>query len=148
MNPQSLPLWLALFIQMGLGLAVFRSNSKNYANQSFLFVSVIISGWLLSLHFAYNATSPDEAAFWIRNASASGPLIINGFNLLRLAIICRDSGWREIGRRSAVLAVPSFCVITLCYTPFFLRSAELQEGEAPNPIYGPLLTVYLGFFVV
>ena len=148
MNPQSLPVWLALFIQMGLGLAVFRANSKNYANQSFLFVSVIISGWLLSLHFAYNATSPDEAAFWIRNASASGPLIINGFNLLRLGIVCRESGWREIGRRSAVLAIPSLFVIALCYTPLFLRSAQLREGQIPNAVYGPLLPLYLGFFVL
>jgi nitrogen-specific signal transduction histidine kinase len=148
MNPQSLPLWLALFIQMGLGLAVFRSNSKNYANQSFLFVSVIISGWLLSLHFAYNAASPDEAAFWIRNASASGPLIIFGFNLLRLAILCRESGWREIGRRSALLAVPSLFVIALSYTPWFLRYAELREGQIPNAIYGPLLPLYVGFFAI
>src|SRR3954468_22385195 len=111
MNPQSLPLWLALFIQMGLGLAVFRSNSKNYANQSFLFVSVIISGWLLSLHFAYNATSATNAEFWIRNASASGPLIINGFNLLRLAIICRESGWREIGRGAAFSRSPTLSLL-------------------------------------
>ena len=148
MNPQSLPLWLALFIQIGLGVAVFRANSKNYANQSFLFVSVIISGWLLSLHFAYNATSPGEAEFWIRNASASGPLIINGFNLLRLAILCRESGWREIGKRSAFLAIPSLIVIALCYTPAFLRHAELREGQIPTAVYGPLLPLYLSFFVI
>ena len=148
MNPQSLPLWLALFIQMGLGLAVFRANSKNYANQSFLIVSVIISGWLLSLHFAYNATSAEEAAFWIRNASASGPLIINGFNLLRLAIVCRESGWREIGRRAAFLAVPSLIVIALCYSPWFLKSAELRDGQIPGANYGSLLPFYLGFFAI
>jgi nitrogen-specific signal transduction histidine kinase len=148
MNPQSLPFWLALSIQMGLGLAVFRANSKNYANQSFLVVSVIISGWLLSLQLAYNAASPAEATFWIRNASASGPLIINGFNLLRLAILYRESGWREIGRRSALLAVPSLFVIPLCYTPWFLRYAELREGQIPNAIYGPLLPFYVAFFAV
>lgn len=148
MNPQSLPLWLALFIQMGLGLAVFRANSKNYANQSFLLVSVIISGWLLSLNFAYNAPSATDAEFWIRNASASGPLIINGFNLLRLAIICRQSGWREIGRRAAFLAIPSLIVIALCYTPLFLRFAELREGQIPNAVYGPLFPLYLVFFAV
>ncbi|HEX8078391.1 MAG TPA: hypothetical protein VF511_11295, partial [Chthoniobacterales bacterium] len=146
MNPQSLPLWLALFIQIGLGVAVFRANSRNYANQSFLCVSVIISGWLLSLHFAYNATSARDAELWIRNASASGPLIINGFNLLRLAIVCRHSGWREIGRRGAWLAVPSLLVIALCYSPWFLRSADLREGQIPTANYGPLLPLYLAFF--
>lgn len=148
MNPQSLPLWLALFMQLGLGLAVFRANSKNYTNQSFLLVSVIISAWLLSLHFAYIATQTHEAEIWIRNASAAGPLIVNGFNLLRLAILCRESGWREIGRRSALLAIPSLIVIAVCYTPLFLRSAELRSGQIPNAIYGFLFPVYLGFFAI
>ena len=43
MNIESIPLWLALFLQLGLGLAVFRANSKSYVNQSFLLVSVILS---------------------------------------------------------------------------------------------------------
>jgi len=148
MNPQSLPLWLALFMQLGLGIAVFRANSKNYANQSFLLVSIMLSGWLLSLHFAYNATHPGEAAFWIRNASACGPLIIFGFNLLRLAILCRDRGWREIGTRSAVLAIPSLIVIVLCYTPLFLHHAELRPGQIPGAVYGPWSFLYLVFFAV
>ena len=148
MNSQSLPLWLALFIQLGLGLAVFRANSRNYANQSFLLVSVILGAWLLSLHFAWNATRQSEAEIWIRNASACGPLLVSGFNLLRLSILCRESGWREIGRRSAPLVIPSLIVIALCYTPLFLRYAELRSGQIPNPIYGPLFPVCLGFFVI
>ena len=55
MSTESLPLWLALFTQLGLGLAVFRANYRNYANQSFLLVSLFILAWLLSLHLAYNA---------------------------------------------------------------------------------------------
>ena len=148
MNAESLPLWLALFMQLGLGLAVFRANSKNYANQSFLLVSLILSGWLLSLHFAYGATTKNEAEFWIRNASASGPLIVYGFNLLRLAILCRESGWREIGKRSVPLAVPSLIVIGICYTPLFLRAAEIRPGQIPAAIYGPLYPLCLGFFAV
>lgn len=148
MNAESLPFWLALFMQLGLGAAVFRANSRNYANQSFLLVSLILSGWLLSLHFAYSATTSNDALFWIRNASASGPLIVYGFNLLRLAIVCRESGWREIARRSVVLAVPSLIVIGICYTPLGLRSAEIRHGHIPHPVYGPLYPVCLGFFAV
>jgi PAS domain S-box-containing protein len=150
MNAESIPLWLALLIQLGLGLAVFRANPKNYANQSFLVVSVFISAWLLSLQFAFNAVQASDAEFWIRNASASGILIINGFNLLRLAIICRESGWRQIGKRSAVLGVPSLAAIAFCYTPLFLRYAELHSGDAkveviPRAIYGTLFPLYVGF---
>jgi two-component system nitrogen regulation sensor histidine kinase GlnL len=148
MNPATIPLWLALSAQLGLGVAVFRANSKSYANQSFLLVSVILSTWLVSLHFAFNATRADEATLWIRNASASGPLIVNGFNLLRLAILCRDSGWREIWRRSALLVVPSLVVTAVCYTPLFLRDAELRSGQIPKPIYGPFFFFYLGFFTI
>jgi hypothetical protein len=35
MNAATIPLWLALAAQLGLGLAVFRANSRSYANQSF-----------------------------------------------------------------------------------------------------------------
>jgi nitrogen-specific signal transduction histidine kinase len=148
MNAATIPLWLALSAQLGLGTAVFRANSKSYANQSFLLVSLILSGWLVSLHSAFSAIQAEEATLWIRNSSASGPLIVNGFNLLRLAILCRDSGWREIWRRSAILVVPSLAVIALCYTPWFLDHAELRNGEIPQPIYGPFFFVYLVFFAI
>ncbi|MBA3573199.1 MAG: hypothetical protein H0W34_14785, partial [Pyrinomonadaceae bacterium] len=77
MNLESLPLWLALSMQLGLGIAVFRGNPKGYANQSFLLVSLILSAWLVSLLLAFSATETGRAALWIRNASASGPLIVN-----------------------------------------------------------------------
>ncbi|MFL6583722.1 MAG: ATP-binding protein [Chthoniobacterales bacterium] len=153
MNAEAIPLWLALLTQIGLGLAVFRANYRSYANQTFLLVSVFVSVWLLSLQFAFNALQPAWAEFWIRGALASGILIVNGFNLLRLAIVCRESGWREIGRRSLAFLLPGLCVIALCYTRFFLQSAELRPGEAPphelvpQPIYGPWYWVWVAFFV-
>lgn len=153
MKAESLPLWLALFTQLGLGLAVFRANYKNYANQTFLLASFFISVWLLSLHLAFNSVQATQAAFWIRTASVSGILIINGFNLLRLAILCRDSGWPDIGKRSIALAIPSLIVSGLCYTPLFLRYAELRRDRnahdlVPHPIYGPLLPLFLGFLII
>ena len=152
MSTESLPLWLALFTQLGLGLAVFRANYRNYANQSFLLVSLFILAWLLSLHLAYNALEAREAAFWIRSASAAGILVVNGFNILRAAIMCRESGWREIGKRAMPLALPSAVVIALCYTPLFLRYAELRRAREaqeliPHAVYGPLLPFFVGFLM-
>jgi nitrogen-specific signal transduction histidine kinase len=146
MNSQSLPLWLALFIQLSLGIAVFRANPKNYSNQSFLLVSLILCTWLISLHFAFRAISSGEADLWIRNASAAGPLIVNGFNLLRLAIVCRETGWAEIRRRSAPLLVPSLFIVAFCYTPLFLKNAQLREGQIPLAVYGPFFPAYIVFF--
>lgn len=148
MNIETLPLWLALFTQLGLGLAVCRANPRRYANQTFLLASLILAGWLVSLHFAFSATKPHTAAFWIRNASAAGPLIVNGFNLLRLAIVCRAEGWREIWKRSLTLALPSFVVMALCYTPMFLRGVELRTGQIPQPLYGSFFAVYVTFFAI
>ncbi len=107
MNAATISLWAALLIQIGLGVAVYRANYKNHANQSFFVVSFFISAWLLSLHFAYNATEAGAAEFWIRNSWATGVLVVNGFNLLRLGILCRDSGWKQIGVRAASLGIPS-----------------------------------------
>jgi hypothetical protein len=146
MNAGNISLWLALLIQFGLGLAVYRANSRNHANQSFLIVSLFISAWLLSLQFAFDATDPAKADLWIRNAWASGVLMINGFNLLRLGILCRDSGWREIGRRCAWLAVPSLVAIGICYTPYFQQSAQIRRESGheliPLPMYGPLFPLW------
>jgi nitrogen-specific signal transduction histidine kinase len=148
MNIESLPLWLALFLQLGLGLAVFRANPKNYVNQGFLLLSVILSAWLVSLHFAFGSTEARAAAFWIRNASASGPLIAIGFNLLRLAILCRERGWRKIWRESAVMTVSSLVIGAICYTPWFLRYAEIRSGGIPRPVYGPLQPFCLCSFAI
>ena len=74
MNVAAISLWLALLIQIGLGFAVYRANSRNHANQSFLIVSAFISAWLLSLHFAFNATEATQAEFWIRN----GEVVVAG----------------------------------------------------------------------
>ncbi|HYJ05828.1 MAG TPA: ATP-binding protein [Chthoniobacterales bacterium] len=149
MNAASIPFWLAMLIQLGLGIAVYRANSRNHANQSFLIVSVCILTWLLSLHFSFNATDAGVAAFWIRNAWASGVLLVNGFNLLRLGILCRDGGWPEIGKRAAKLGIPSLIAIASCYTPYFLRYAEIREKAGhelvPLPVYGPLFPIFALF---
>jgi hypothetical protein len=150
MNAESIPFWLALVIQVGLGLAVFRANPRNYANKCFLVVSVFIPAWLLSLQFAFNATDAAVAEFWIRNAWASGVLIINGFSLLRLAVVCRDTGWGAILKRSAPLAMLSVPAIIICYTHSFLRYAQIRGGQmehslVPEPVYGPLFPVFVTF---
>src|SRR3954453_2096853 len=134
MNVATISLWLALLIQIGLGIAVFRANYKNHANQSFFVVSFFISAWLLSLHFAYNATAATAAELWIRHSWAAGVLVVNGFNLLRLGILCRDSGWKQIGLRSSLLAAPSAIAIAICYSKAFLRSATISEGDTGHEL--------------
>ena len=153
MRVESAPLWLAVLTQFALGVAVFRSNPKSFANRSFLGVSVVIVAWLLSLHFAFTAERAKTAEFWIRHASAAGLLVVCGFDLLRIAIVCRDRSAVEMAKRFAILAVPSFGIVALCYTRLFLRSAELGTGPAghesvPHAVYGPLFPVFAAFVII
>jgi len=150
MNFETLPLWSALLAQLGLGIVVFRANNRSRNNQAFLLVSLFIAGWLLCLQFAFNAVDPVKAAQWIRHASMCGILMVNGFNILRLAIVCREGGWREILRRSVLLGFLSAAAIGVCYAPSFItgvqvRSGGTPEGLVPRPIYGPLFPVFAGF---
>jgi nitrogen-specific signal transduction histidine kinase len=152
MNAATISLCAALLIQIGLGVAVFRANHRNHANQSFFVVSFFISAWLLSLHFALNAVQAGPAEVWIRHSWAAGVLVVNGFNLLRLGILCREGGWKQIGRRSASLAIPSLAAIGLCYLRAFLRSASIPEGNSgheliPVPEYGPLFPFFAAFLI-
>jgi PAS domain S-box-containing protein len=151
MNPESIPIWLALVAQAGLGLAVFRANHRSYSNQSFLALSSLLSAWLLCLHFAYNARGEKEAELWIRNASACGVLIVNGFYLLRFAITSREGGWREIGRRLLPIAACSMPALALCYSSLFLRYVTIPTDVAhvvPQPVYGALFPVHTAFVIL
>jgi PAS domain S-box-containing protein len=152
MNAANISLWLALLIQFGLGLAVYRANSRNHANQSFLILSFFISAWLLILQFAFTATDATKAEFWIRNSWPAGVLVVNGFNLLRLGILCRDTGWKQIGRRSALLAALSTITIATCYSKAFLHAATIPQRDTgheliPIPVYGPVFPFVAAFFI-
>src|ERR1041385_4886329 len=151
MNPANISLWLALLIQLGLGVAVYRANFRNHANQGFLILSCFISAWLLSLQSALSSHAAAQAEFWIRNSWTAGVLVINGFNLLRLGILCRETGWKQIGRRSALLAALSAIAIAICYSKAFLRSATIPPRASheliPVPDYGPLFALFAGFMI-
>ncbi|MFL6541803.1 MAG: ATP-binding protein [Chthoniobacterales bacterium] len=152
-NAEAIPLWLALLTQFGLGIAVFRSNYRRYANQAFLLVTFCICAWIISLQFAFNAVDIHQAEFWIRSALATGILIPNGFNLLRLAIVCPEKTWRDIFQRSLPLVAPSAVFVALCFTHYFLESAELRPDESPphelvpHAVYGSLYPLWIAFFV-
>src|SRR3954469_7965161 len=153
MNPETIPIWLAIAAQIGLGLSVFRANHRSYSNQSFLLLLGFICAWLLSLEFAFSAPEGAKAEIWIRNASACGILILNGFYLLRYAIVCRDRGRREIARRLMPLVLISLPGLALCYSKGFLRSAvmrfDVNAGHlVPEPVYGPLFPVVTAFIVI
>src|SRR4029079_4040017 len=96
MSGATVPTIAAIALQLILGLAVFQANPKRKLNQCFLLSCLAVIAWLLSLHFARTATTSLVAEFSIRQASVAGALILMMYNLLRLSLLQRDQGWRQI----------------------------------------------------
>src|SRR5260370_31465484 len=105
MNSSTLPILVALFVQLALGLVVFQANRELKSNQAFLLLSLVAAGWLCCLYYAAMATTTDAAAFWIREASALGALNLATFNLLRLSIREKQRNWKERLGQSRVCLV-------------------------------------------
>lgn len=150
MSGDTVPTLGAVGLQLVLGLAVIQANPKRPLNQCFLLLSVVIAGWVTSLHFALTATNPAVAEFWIRQASVAGALILCMFNLLRLSVRDRDLGWRNILGRSRIWLIATGGIVALCQTGFFLKAATIPHpiGSAPPiPLYGDGVFVYSAFFI-
>jgi PAS domain S-box-containing protein len=153
MENAATPILITLVIQIALGLAVFKANPKRHSNQCFLFLSVIAVGWLASLYGAFTTRDPAMATICIREASASGALILMALNLLRLSIRWRQKSWRHILRRSWFWLVLTLGIIILCQTKSFLEGAQMPQrlGTAvvvPVPVYGNAVYLYATYFVV
>ena|ERR1700730_6330223 len=116
MSGATIPILLALVIQLSLGLTVFQANYHRKANQCFLLLSLVGVTWLGSLYFAFTARDPLVAEFAIRAAFASATLLPIGFNLLRLSIRERKPAWRVILRQSQLWLLVTGSIIGLCTT--------------------------------
>jgi two-component system NtrC family sensor kinase len=150
MSGATVPTLGAIALQFVLGLAVFHANPKRRLNQCFLLLSVVIVGWLASVHFALTATNAAVAAFSIRQASVAGALYVFMLNLLRLAVRDRDLSWRDILSRSRMWLLATGGIVVLCQTGFFLKAATIPAplgSAAPIPLYGDGIFVYMAFFV-
>lgn len=150
MSSSAVPLFVALVLQGGLGLAVFQSNPKRKSSQCFLLLSLTIALWLATLYIAFTTPNEAIAEFTIRQASVAGALILTTFNLLRLSIREGQRGWGAILRRSRLWLVACFGVIILCQTKWFLLGVRMPDVlglTAPAPIYGPGVNIFFGYFI-
>lgn len=150
MSGATVPTLGAIALQLVLGLAVFQANPKRRLNQCFLLLSVVIVGWVTSLHFAFTASNPAIAEFSIRQASVAGALYLAMLNLLRLSVGQRNQTWRDILRRSRVWLAFTIGIVALCQTNFFLQGAKIPNpigSAAPTPLYGLGVFLYALFFV-
>lgn len=133
-----------------LGLVVFLNRVRHRANQAFFFLSATMIVWLACLWSASFAESVEQAAFWIRQSSASSAVIPFAINLLRLAAHPRRQSWPVILWRSRNWALSVVAIIALCQTRFFLRTAILPESpmDIAIPLYGPGFILFAAFYIL
>ena len=152
MNISNIPIFVALIIQCGLGMAVLLANPKRESNQAFLLLSAAIAAWLGALYCGFSARHSAFAEFSIREASAAGALILAGFNLLRVSIVERKNGWKRILYRSRIWLVGTVLIVIFCQTGWFLQGVRMSHDLgviAPQPIYGPVgIDIFAGYIVV
>jgi len=151
MNSATAPTLAALVVQLGLGLAVFQATAHRKSNQCFLLLSVGIAAWLGSLYFIFTARSIETAAFYIRQASATGAITLYAFNLLRISVRKPNQGWSDFFRQSKVWLCASLSIAALCQTKFFLQDAVFSQAagmtvSTPIPIYGNGVYLYVAYF--
>src|SRR5437870_199043 len=152
MNSAATPIIVALVVQVGLAIAVFQANPKRRSNQCFFLLSLAICVWLANRYFGLNTRLPAIAEFCIREACATGAIILALVNLLRLTIRNRESRWRHLLKDSIPWFAFSFAIIILCQTTFFLEGVRLNIDSAtglswPVPVKGPGFYIFNIYFL-
>src|SRR6202162_173430 len=148
MTSATAPTLVAVITQLALGFVVFQANARRRSHQCFLVLSAILAAWRACLYLAFSAGGAVLAEFSIRQASATGVLILAALNLLRLCIRHEQETWTRIFRRSRVWMLLSFSVVLLCQTKVFLAAAQVAHTEAaPTPIYGRAIYIYVVYFI-
>ncbi|MEP6810419.1 MAG: GAF domain-containing protein, partial [Chthoniobacterales bacterium] len=152
-NSAAAPTLAALIIQLGLGVAVFQANPQRKPNQCFLLLSGVIGVWLSSLGYSvFSGGSTEIAAFYIRQASASGAFILTAANFLRLSIQEEDPRWGHIIRDSWIWLVGAIVIAIFCQTDAFLIGARFSRPPdaqiaLPVPVYGKASFAYALYFI-
>jgi PAS domain S-box-containing protein len=148
-NISTIPILIALIIQLALGLVVLQANRHRKSNQCFLFLSLAAAAWLGSLYSILTATDARAADLSIRAASAAGVLILTALNLLRISLSQNQDNWSAILRRSRIWLVVALSIICFCQTKLFLQGARIGNPTgiaAPIPVYGSWVYLYVIYF--
>lgn len=132
----------AIVIDSLLGAAVFLTNSRRPTSRSYLLLTILAGGWLLSFDGVLRSTNPKDAAFWIKMTSVWGALTLPTFGLLRTSIVEYREGWTAHLRALRWWYLCGVVVGVCAFSPYFILSVAMS-GPFPEPVYGWAGTVEL-----
>ncbi len=141
---------LTFAVSIGLGILVFLQNQRRTANQSFLVLTGALSLWLTFMMLAFQSSSADMSAFYVRATNSAAVFVPYIFDCLRLAVMQPDRSFRKVFLHNPVWLFTCISIAVMCQTPFFLKGAELPANpllDVPVPIYGPGIIVYGVYFL-
>jgi PAS domain S-box-containing protein len=151
MNADQIILSFALVFDLVLGFTLYSTNRHRGANQQFLVFSLGIGAWLFSVLCAFRSQDPAMASFWIQTASVSGAFLPVAFTLLRLTIMDPGAPLADLLHRARYSIAFFFAIALLCYSPFYITGALINDNRIPDALYGPgawIFNLYLvGAFI-
>jgi signal transduction histidine kinase len=141
---------LTFAVSIGLGILVFLQNQRRTANQSFLVLTGALSLWLTFMMLAFQSSSADMSAFYVRATNSAAVFVPYIFDCLRLAVMQPERSFRKVFLHNPVWLFTCISIAVMCQTPFFLKGAEMPANpllDVPVPIYGPGIIVYGVYFL-
>jgi signal transduction histidine kinase len=140
----------ALAVNLGLGLAVYRTNTARTTNRLFLVLSSLLALWLGCLALAFVSQDTHKIAWTIRGCHVVAAFFPLAFNWLRLSILHPSENEGKILRRAPLWLLTSLIVSALSPTDLIVRGATLgaTHDTIPEPVLGPLFNVYVVFYIL
>ena len=137
-------------ICISLGLLVFLQNQRRTANQFFLMITVVLSIWLSFMMLAFQASTAEQSALFVRATNAAALFAPFFFDCLRNAIMRPEQSFFKTLFRNRLWFGTCIALAALCQTSFFLKGVRMPGTpvlDVPEPIYGPGIVLYGAYFL-
>ncbi|MCX6355491.1 MAG: ATP-binding protein [Candidatus Aureabacteria bacterium] len=128
---------------IGLALFIYRKSPSSPVNIAFCVYAVTVSCWTLSVYMVVMAYSERSALFWIRASFISAMFMANAFYIFS----CVFPEGRPVKFRHFAFIIASPCLIAILMHPLLLTGVQLGK-YAPRARYGPLLPLYIAYFLL
>jgi two-component system NtrC family sensor kinase len=137
--------FVAIVVNLFIGILVYWMNPGRSANRSFLVVTCGFLVWLLCM--GIGSFAGDGVLFWIRQAAVASIAIPILIDYLRISISDPGCSGRQVWRQLRVLIIPFVGVAAVCQTKFYAHGFRYNDSGFAEPLFGPGQFIYMGFWL-